>query len=164
MRLRRACIEDSRLLWEWVNDPDVRAASFSSAPIPWESHVAWFAGKLGQDRGLIFIAEDEDATPSGQIRFDARPDGEWEVDISVAKKERGKGLASELVRLGVRAIREEGRGVRIHALVKPANNRSLKAFERAKFKPIGIEHVRGNTAIHLIYEEAEPTSSRNLAR
>ena len=27
---------DGRLLWEWANDPEVRAASFSSAPVSWE--------------------------------------------------------------------------------------------------------------------------------
>ncbi len=36
IRLRRAGPGDARLLWEWANDPGVRAASFSSDPILWE--------------------------------------------------------------------------------------------------------------------------------
>jgi UDP-2,4-diacetamido-2,4,6-trideoxy-beta-L-altropyranose hydrolase len=150
--LRRARAEDSRLLWEWANDPEVRAASFSSDPIPWETHVAWFAKKCGTGDSLIFIAEDEEATPCGQFRFDARGDSEWEVDVSVAKAMRGRRLGRELILSGVRAMRREGQLARIHAFVKLANLASVGAFENANFRRAGTEHVRGHAAIHLVYE------------
>ncbi len=60
LHLRRARADDIRILWEWANDSEVRAASFSSAPIPWETHVAWFTEKMAPARSLIFIAEDEE--------------------------------------------------------------------------------------------------------
>ena len=44
VRLRRAEANDSRMIWSWANDPLTRAVSFSSDPIPWESHVEWFRG------------------------------------------------------------------------------------------------------------------------
>jgi UDP-2,4-diacetamido-2,4,6-trideoxy-beta-L-altropyranose hydrolase len=37
--LKRATQEDCRLIWKWANDPDVRAASFSSKPIPYDTHT-----------------------------------------------------------------------------------------------------------------------------
>ncbi|MGP8093040.1 MAG: UDP-2,4-diacetamido-2,4,6-trideoxy-beta-L-altropyranose hydrolase [Candidatus Sulfotelmatobacter sp.] len=149
--LRRARPEDAPLLWQWANDPEARAASFSSDPIPWESHVAWFAGKLGHRKSLILIAEDEEATACGQIRFDGT-DGDWEVDVSIASAMRGRGLASELIGLGVRAIQKEDHVGRVHAFVKPANAASVRAFENANFKRKGTEKIRGNAAIHLVYE------------
>jgi UDP-2,4-diacetamido-2,4,6-trideoxy-beta-L-altropyranose hydrolase len=157
LRLRPARRDDRRLLWEWANDPEVRAASFSPDPIPWETHVAWFDEKIEsaenavERKSLILIAEDEDATPIGQIRFDARPDGEWDTDVSIARAMRGRGMAGELIKLGLRTITAESHNQRIHAFVKPGNAASVKAFERAGLKLVGTENIRGHAAIHLVY-------------
>jgi UDP-2,4-diacetamido-2,4,6-trideoxy-beta-L-altropyranose hydrolase len=156
LHLRRARADDSRLLWEWVNDPEVRAASFSSAPISWETHGNWLAERLSQGASLLFIAEDGKGIPCGQIRFDARPDGDWEVDVSLSKTMRGRGLAGELIGLGVQEILKHNHGVRVHAFVKPANSASVKAFAKAGFKLVGNEEIRGNAAVHLIYGKKEP--------
>jgi UDP-2,4-diacetamido-2,4,6-trideoxy-beta-L-altropyranose hydrolase len=167
LKLRRARAEDRQMLWEWANDPEVRGASFSSDPIPWETHVAWFAEKIGGE-GKVGIAEpapgsclfmigEQNGVPIGQIRFDVRPDKEWEVDISIEKTKRGCGLAYELIRMGVEALKkyavgEESRNFCVHAFVKPTNIASAKAFERAGFKRVGAEQMRGHAAIHLVYE------------
>lgn len=156
VRLRPAREGDRRLLWEWVNDPEVRGASFSPDPIPWETYVAWFDAKLrpqgSELSSSIFIADDDEGSPLGQIRFDPRPDGEWEVDIGLSRHARGKGLACELIKSGMREIVNSNPNVRIHAFVKPSNAASLKAFERADFRSAGMDQVRGDSAIHLIYD------------
>lgn len=156
LRLRRVQIRDRRLLWEWANDPDVRASSFSSDPISWETHEAWFDEKLRSSENpgsgtRIFIAEDAAGTAVGQIRFDCRPDGDWEVGVSLDKKMRGLGLGTELVVVGVREILKEIATARIHAHVKLANVASARSFERADFHRVGLDQVRGTDAIHLIY-------------
>jgi len=156
--LRRARADDARLLWEWANDPDVRSASFSSTPISWEAHAEWLAERLGQDTHVILIAEDETTTPCGQIRFDSRPDGDWEVSISIASGMRGRGLASTLIGLGVQEIGRRGGTVRVHAFVKPANTASARAFAKAGFTSTGMEEVRGNAAMHLIYCKKEASN------
>ena len=156
LRLRLARAEDRRLLWEWANDPEVREASFSPDPIPWETHVAWFDAKLkpqdSEPSSSIFIAEDDEGSPLGQIRFDPRPEGDWEIAISLSRNARGRGVACELIRSGVREILKDNASVRIHAFVKPSNSASLKAFERADFQSAGMDQVRGNSAIHFIYD------------
>lgn len=151
MRLRAACAEDARLLWEWANDPDVRSASFSSAPIVWESHVAWFEERLSRDASVILIAENEDGRPCGQIRFEQRPDGDWEVDVSIEKTMRRRGLARLLIALGVREMLRLYPGATIHALVKSENAASAKAFEKANFTAVGTAQKRGSTAIHFVH-------------
>lgn len=154
--LRPAREGDRRLLWEWANDPEVRGASFSPDPIPWQTHVTWFDEKLkSRESGpssAIFIAEDDAGNPLGQIRFDPRLDGDWEVAISLSRHARGKGVACELIRSGVLEILNNNPNVRIHAFVKPSNIASMKAFDRADFRNAGVDHVRGNSAIHLIYD------------
>jgi UDP-2,4-diacetamido-2,4,6-trideoxy-beta-L-altropyranose hydrolase len=148
--LRRAQEGDARLLWEWANDPEVRAASFSSSPIPWETHVAWLEQKLGLADCLILIAEDEDGTPLGQIRFDRRNDGDAEVNITVAKEKRGRGLAARLIDAGIREQFGQAGCRRIHAFVKPENMASARAFARAGFIQLETTQVRANSALHFV--------------
>ena len=157
LRVRIAEENDRRLLWDWANDPEVRASSFSPDPIPWETHVSWFNAKLSLQRAprpgsVMLIAEDENGTPLGQIRFDLRPDGDWEVGASLDKKMRGQGLAAQLIETGVQQVLTNNWGARIHAFIKPENIASMKAFERAAFKTAGRDQVRGDAANHLIYE------------
>jgi UDP-2,4-diacetamido-2,4,6-trideoxy-beta-L-altropyranose hydrolase len=149
VRLRRARADDIRLLWEWANDPEVRAASFSSAPIPWETHVAWFAEKVGRNRSLLFIAENEEGIAFGQIRFDLKG-GEAELNLSLAKEKRGIGLAVPLIEAGVRELLAGNECERVHAFVKPQNAASARAFEKAGFVRVGVEQVRENSAVHFI--------------
>lgn len=154
LRLRPARQDDARMLWEWANDPEVRAASFSPALIPWETHVTWFEKKLKDRRCFMFVAEDEEGESVAQIRFDPTPDGTFEVGISVAKASRGCGLASALIKLGVEAVCNKVGEKRIHAFVMPRNRASIKAFEKAGFRNVGEAEVRGNAASHLVSERA----------
>ncbi len=161
LRLRSAAENDARLLWEWANDPGVRAASFSPAPISWETHAAWFRQKVGNDGSLILVAEavteKGEGIPCGQIRFDVRPEGEWVADVSGVKIIRGRGRASRGIALGVQRLRERHREARVHAFVKPANEASVKAFERAGFTQIGVSQVQDNMAVHLVSERTGAT-------
>jgi UDP-2,4-diacetamido-2,4,6-trideoxy-beta-L-altropyranose hydrolase len=148
--LRRATADDSRLLWEWANDPAVRSSSFSPSPILWETHQAWFADKLRQEKCLILIAEDEEGSPVGQIRFDTRPDGDCEVDVSVAPAKRGQGLGATLIRRGVETALKEERCPGVHAFVRRNNDASRRAFESAGFSNLGEEDVNGHSALHYV--------------
>ncbi len=153
LRLRPAEQNDSRLLWEWANDSQVRNASFSSVDIPWTTHVAWMAEKLQQDGCRILIAEDDAGTPVGQIRFTPRGNGDTEINLSIARAWRGQGLANALIKQAARSVLYEGYCSRIHAFVKPENVASVKAFETSGFKRVGMDEVKGNAAVHFIYEE-----------
>jgi len=157
LRLRPLRSDDRRLLWEWANDPEVRSASFSTEAIPWETHVAWFDEKLraaqnSKSTDVIFIAEDEESNALGQIRLGTRVDGDWEVDVSVAKPMRGLRLGTELIERSLQEIYSSYGTARVHALIKPESIASLKSFERAGFRSAGTHHVQGHEAIHLIYE------------
>jgi RimJ/RimL family protein N-acetyltransferase len=157
LTLRAAQEADCRLLWSWANDPEVRNASFSADPIPWETHTSWFNGRLADRRSgdamcRIFIAESDNRVPVGQIRFDFRPDKDWDVGISLSKSVRGFGLATELITSGVQELFKKHGPRRIHAYVKPQNLASVKSFERAGFQRVGIDQIRGHEALHLVHE------------
>lgn len=129
--LRPARLADCARIWEWRNDPETRQASFDAAPIPLETHEAWFRASLGRaDRRLyVILAEGREC---GSARLDLAG-GEAEVSIHLAPGYRGRGVGrAALERLAETAFGELGVG-RLVARVKAGNAASLAAFERAGF-------------------------------
>lgn len=151
LRLRLADEGDSAIFWAWVNDPQVRENAFSTAPIPWEEHTIWFAGKMKDPDCLIFVGEDDQGRAVGQFRVDWRSEREGEIDVSVSPEYRGMGYGGVLIDLAVNRIFAE-KGQRLHAFVKPENQPSRCAFEQAGFMNIGEEAVQGHHAIHYVRE------------
>jgi UDP-2,4-diacetamido-2,4,6-trideoxy-beta-L-altropyranose hydrolase len=149
LRLRDAQETDCRLLWEWANDPQVREAAFSSAPIPWDAHQAWFTGKMKDPNCTILIAEDDGGRQVGQFRVDWRSEQEGDIDISVAAQFRGSGNGAVLIDLAVGRVFAE-KGDHIYALVKIENQASRRAFEQAGFSSLGEERVNGHPAIRYV--------------
>ena len=125
LTVRRACKNDCRLLWEWANDPGVRAASFHTSKIPWAEHAAWFAQKLDSADALIYIAEDQHGKPVGQFRLEWLRDGNARVDVSVAPERRGSGIAALLILKAAQAAFRETELLRLHAYVLMENHYHL---------------------------------------
>jgi UDP-2,4-diacetamido-2,4,6-trideoxy-beta-L-altropyranose hydrolase len=132
--LRAATDRDSPLLLEWRNDPDAMRFSVSGRRVTPSEHKRWFAGiRSDQSRTSLWIAE-EHGTPVGQIRVDVT-DGVGVVSIAIAAQHRGRGIGSEVLRILVDEITAGGRVRLLRALSHPDNSRSLRAFERAGFRP-----------------------------
>ncbi len=148
--LRPAQEKDSHLLWVWANDPGVRAAAFSSTPIPWEQHEAWFTSKMGDPDCHLLIAEDGQGRAIGQLRTDWRSSEDAYIDVSVSSECRGEGYGRKLIGQGVNRVLAERRSARLHAFVKPENRASRRSFESAGFGSLGEEYVNGHLAIHYV--------------
>ncbi|WP_307722598.1 UDP-2,4-diacetamido-2,4,6-trideoxy-beta-L-altropyranose hydrolase [Moorella sp. E306M] len=150
IHLRPVFPEDCSLLWEWANDPVVRTCSFSSEPIPWIQHLKWFQSRRKDPNTVHFIATNEESCPIGQVRFDIHGT-EAEISLSLCESFRGRGFGTKLIRLAVGELfRITPSVVTVHAYVKPTNQASIRAFEKAGFKIHGVEVVRGgHVAIHL---------------
>jgi UDP-2,4-diacetamido-2,4,6-trideoxy-beta-L-altropyranose hydrolase len=142
-------LSNCRLIWEWANDPDARAASFSSQPIPWEEHVRWFQAKLEDPQCLFYLASNERGEPIGQIRHEMHG-SESLISISLDAKLRGHGYGTEMIRLSCSKIFELTEIRSISAFIKPDNNASVQAFLKAGFNDLGIETYQGKQAVHLV--------------
>lgn len=150
LTLRPLHEDDCRLLWEWANDPEMRVASFSSAPIPWEDHRQWFAQQLRQSQ-LLWIGIDNRGNPIGQVRFDMMNNEEnASISISIGKGYRGKGWSSKLITMAVENLFQRTRVEKIHAFIKSDNLASIRAFEKAQFESQGIQQVKGQQAVHYL--------------
>ncbi len=150
LRLARATERDSRVLWEWANEREVRRFSFHSDPIPWETHLQWFARKLSDPRSSIWIAYDADDEPVGQIRCDCTDDRELYVAVSVSLNRRGNGYGRKLIEEGLKQASKVFPGRRAHALIKHDNAASIRAFHRAGFTLAGEKTIEGHRALHYV--------------
>lgn len=177
LHLRPATADDCRRVWEWANDPAVRAISFTSEPIPWELHVAWFTRKLADANTRLWIARppgapvsdpalsdsrvpnagSETGAPLGQVRFDL--DGSTStISVSLDASRRGKNLGALLIWSACQKHFRESAVETIHAFIKPDNAASIRTFEKAGFEPAGKTEVKACAALRfeLKRSAAEP--------
>jgi UDP-2,4-diacetamido-2,4,6-trideoxy-beta-L-altropyranose hydrolase len=150
IRLRVVEDRDCELLWQWANDPDVRASAFSSEPIPWDDHVRWFERKRQDPKSHIFIALNLQDMPIGQIRFDLDENESAEIDVSVDRDKRGLGYGKILIESAVASIFTITSVKTVHALIKSNNDSSINAFEKAGFQKFFEESISGNSTIRYI--------------
>lgn len=152
---RRADARDRERIFLWANDVRVRAMSFSTEPIAWQTHAAWFDVKIHDPECLFYIIEKE-GEAIGQVRFeqDRSAEGLAVISVSLAEQFRGVGLGSRAISSASElAFRTAGFAV-IHAHIKPDNTASLRAFARAGYggqeivSHLGFDAVRMHAAPH----------------
>jgi len=130
---RKAILSDCDMYFEWVNDPEVRANSFSSAFITKEEHVNWFNDALSNPEYSLFVFQDEQGNYVGQVRLEKINNQEAEISISVAAEYRGNGISKEMLKISSDAFLQENEDITIIANIKKNNINSIHAFEKAGF-------------------------------
>jgi RimJ/RimL family protein N-acetyltransferase len=80
--------------------------------------------------------------------MDRTHDCEAEIDVSVAREKRGVGYASLLIESAAQSAFTESGLSRLHAFIKPANEASVKAFEKANFQRAGTTRVKDREVLH----------------
>ena len=156
LRLRPAREGDRHLLWEWANDPEVRAVSFGQDPIPWDSHVGWFEARLRDPSCIFYVGVDENDVPVGQIRFDREGDGVV-VSVSVGREQRGRGYGRLLIELGSQKV-HDATGSAIRAYVKPGNQVSARTFQKAGYHQVGGARIQGQDVLVFVFSRHEPVT------
>ena len=156
---RDAQYDDAELLWQWRNDPEVRSVSFSQDVIPLESHRNWLAKQLDDADTKIWIAQDQNFRPLGQIRFDRHDDGQTGViSIILDQSLRGRGLGQHLITEACQAFFETTPCREIIARIKPGNAASERAFRRAGFVAIEPIIIAGKIANQFLLARYEDTN------
>lgn len=133
VRMRRVTPDDERLIWEWANDPQTRANSFSPQPIPLETHRQWFRRYL-TDRDCCLLVGETNAGPIGQVRFDL-VGGDADIDIAVAPEKRG-GLGRLLLEAAMAYFVQAFPGVSLKARIRANNVSSLRIFSQVGFQVV----------------------------
>ena len=130
IKLRKADNNDAELLFNWVNDTNVRKNSINPEPINWENHLIWFNKKINDNNSKILILFSPEYL-LGQIRIDL-VDAYWNIDYSIDNEFRGIGLGKEMVKLLLKMYEFYN----FKATVKKENLASIKIFQNLGFKQI----------------------------
>ncbi|WP_417829387.1 GNAT family N-acetyltransferase [Thalassospira sp.] len=132
MQVSIATAEDSADIFSWRNDPHSRNMFFDGSEIAMSDHERWFREALGSDRMTFFIGR-SDNTKVGVCRFDIDENGDSaDVSINLNPLERGKGKASQFLRIAMQRFIETFDG-NIYARIKKINIQSLKLFDGVGF-------------------------------
>ena len=132
IQLRKATIEDAKVIWRLANDPLVRSMSFISRPIPWEEHIVWYEGQLNSKTALFYILENAQHEFLGNVRF-ALEAGTARISIALAEGARGGGAGARSIKASCASAFEEPGIERVEAYIRPSNPASAKAFKNAGF-------------------------------
>jgi len=131
LSLRPATRADARLLHDWRNDLVTRASSFTTAPVPWEDHVAWLDRALAPSSDTRLLVGELDGSPVGVVRLQ-RAGVSATISVTVAPEARSRGLAAPIIRAAMRAARDLDLE-RVEAYIRPENIASRRAFSAAGF-------------------------------
>lgn len=151
LHLRPAEPGDARWVHVWANDPETRAASFSTGEIALDDHLEWFARQLAAMGQHLLIAEDAAKQRVAFVRLDARghDDGGSTISINVDPSQRGQGTGTAVLEVASRYA--TGLGLKkIEALVRPDNHASVRAFEKAGYARAGETKVEEQPALRLV--------------
>lgn len=144
--LRSARESDANMTHEWANDEQTRKNSFSSEPIPFESHKIWWNSKMNNADAVYYICEVEEK-PAGIVRFDRDEKSKhFIVGVTVSPIFRGKGLSNSFLRLACLEFFRKHSGT-IDAYIKKDNIVSVKAFEKAGFSYVEDVLLQGNQSV-----------------
>ncbi len=148
LRFVRAEKNHSDLLFNWANDPEVRANSFNTKPIQHEEHIDWFEKKIKSPSAIIFIVYLK-VNPIGQIRIDIEGEKGF-ISYNVDKKYRGKGYGTSILLRLQKELKPLNKSiVELIGKVKPDNFASQKAFENAGYsKQIQNDFILYTQKIH----------------
>ena len=134
MLLRRAESKDVRDIFLWRNDAQTRAMSRNAKPLDEQAHNVWFKEALvDPDRVLLLGVILE--IPVGMVRFDKQSDVKsWEISITLAPCERGKGFGRVMLMLAVEHFFFVYPSSILLAEVKQSNIVSRRLFESAGYR------------------------------
>jgi len=137
MQLRKATLDDWKILLDWRNDPITRENSFEQGKISEQTHKLWFNDSLLNPNRDIYILEDNNI-PVGSIRSDITWDNQYILSWSVAPDQRGKGYGTKILEIYLQNKKGE-----FVAEIKPENIMSIKMVEKNGFiKLTDIKYIK----------------------
>lgn len=142
--LRNIEAADVKQLYDWQCDPGTRKYSRNKSVPTWDEHSAWFAEKMRDEEGQIYICQ-KDGLPIGVIRLDKMTEpvggGEisgYEISIIVSPENRHRGLGLALLK----AARVKHPEWTFYAFIYSENSASTKLFKREGYVQINQDwHV-----------------------
>jgi RimJ/RimL family protein N-acetyltransferase len=134
IKIRRVKTSDKKILLTWRNNPKIYKYAINPKPISLKDHEKWFKKVLLSSKVFFYIGE-LNGVPCGTVRYNLLGSKhEAEVSISVAPEFWKKGIATKLLKLSERNLKNTSQIKIIHATVLNNNLASKELFKKNKFK------------------------------
>jgi L-amino acid N-acyltransferase YncA len=128
--LREADYDDSNMFFTWVNKKDSLDVKIQNkSKIDLKNHDTWFLERLSDSNTYIWVIENSNKVPLGQIRFQKKCLMYFEVDIYIISTMRLKGIAIKALNMAVKKTNNFA----LKAIVKKNNIGSYKLFIKCGF-------------------------------
>ena len=132
IELIKATINDSKLLYEWATDQEVRKASFNTDDFSYESHCEWLKNQLNRKDCDIFLCRINNNLV-GQTRL-YYENNQALINYSIANQYRGKGYATLMIKEVINYVFSNYPKINTFvAEVKDDNLPSIKVFKKLEF-------------------------------
>ncbi len=151
--IRAAEIGDAPQLFDWRNEPSVRAVSREKDELLWDDHVAWLARAILNPAVCVLMAQ-YDGAAAGTVRFQFLDDAIWEVSITIAPNMRGRGLASKILAAAEDHFRALHPNAVLQAAMLTSNVASYKLFLSAGYEGPAV-HAGGESWYRLVKESQD---------
>ena len=125
--LRDVVDTDETLLFNWVNDPEVRKWSFNQKFITFDEHKIWFKKMLNDTNILMWIFE-FDNLPTGMVRLEKKDNNKVILNYLISSKSRGKGLASRMLKMAMNKVINYWENINVLAYTFPGNIPSIRSL------------------------------------
>jgi RimJ/RimL family protein N-acetyltransferase len=138
---RVAEFKDAKILFDWVNDNEVRKQSLNSDPVSWSEHLVWLWSKLYSEKSEIYMYYHRNE-PIGMLRLDVdNINKNKRISYLIAPAERGKGFGTKMIEDLIKS--PQSKGNLLVAEVKNENQASNKIFEKSYFvkDPSSTDHI-----------------------
>ncbi|AZV55552.1 GNAT family N-acetyltransferase [Clostridium sp. AWRP] len=119
------------LIYEWVNEDEVRKNSFDDNEIPYDQHVNWYFKKLKDPDCFIYLLADSNKN-IGIVRIEKKGN-ENVVSYSISKQFRGKGYGYKILEKLQDKLMKENKNIVLTGYVKKENIYSVKIFEKLHY-------------------------------
>ena len=140
--VRRAVESDVRNVFELSNELFVRQYAINKNQITWQEHESWFNSKV-KDSCYDFFVVEVNGEFVAQVRYQLENEKRV-VSLSIAAPFRGKGFASEILRISARMVFAARPGLNgIIAYIYPENSVSAKVFSKAGYVSAGEKIISG---------------------
>lgn len=131
--LRKATIDDAKLVYDLSNEDLVRENSINQIKIVWEEHITWLSNKLTNSNCFFLLGFTSDNQFIGQVRID-KDNNDSTIGISITKEFRGKGLSTYLLMNSAKLFFDKFESVTtITAKINKNNEPSLSTFIKAGY-------------------------------
>lgn len=125
--LRKVNKEDIDLLFNWVNDQDVRKNSMQTTIISYDDHVQWFNAKIQAVDSDLFIYHNGTIN-IGHIRIDFHINYA-NINFNIDKNYRRMGHGTKMLKLAEEYLLKERSDItKLQAIVKKENKTSQSCF------------------------------------